>query len=318
MFIQAAKDFDVRVHIIDPDPQAPCSKIADEFICGSIQDFESVYNFGKKVDVLTIEIEHVNVEALEKLEEEGLTVYPQPSIIKVVQDKGLQKSFYLDNDIPTAKFKLIENKEELRSSLNVFPWMQKLRKGGYDGRGVQALKVQADFEKAFDEPSVLEEFVDFEKELSVIVGRNKSGEIKSFPLVELEFNPEANLVEFLFSPADVSAEIEKAAKEIAETVISKLGMVGVLAVEMFLCKDGSILVNEIAPRPHNSGHQTIEGNVTSQYEQHMRSILNLPLGDTSILKPSVMVNILGEKGNNGKVRSSNGRGYSLISMESSR
>lgn len=302
MFIQEAINFDVRVHILDPDAEAPCCGIADHFVQGDIRDFQTVYEFGKTVDVVTIEIENVNVEALERLQEEGKKVFPQPEIIRQIQDKGLQKSFYQKHNIPTADFLLIDSKEELRGNLDFFPCMQKLRTGGYDGRGVQALKSSEDLSKAFTAPSLLEKFIDFEKELSVIVSRNEAGEIKSFPLVECEFNPEANLVEFLFSPAVVNEAVENRARTIAEDVISKFEMVGILAVEMFLTKEGEILVNEVAPRPHNSGHQTIEGNTTSQYEQHLRSILNLPLGDTSIVKPSVMVNILGEKEQTGLVK----------------
>lgn len=301
MFIQESLNFDVKVHILDPDKNAPCAPIAHEFNLGDIKDFDTVYNFGKDKDIVTIEIEHVNVDALEKLEQDGIKVFPQPNVIRLIQDKGLQKIFYEENGIPTAPYKLIESGAELPENADFLPFMQKLRKGGYDGRGVQAIKSESDFEKGFTEPSVLEKFVDFEKELSVIVARNASGETITYPIVELEFNPEANLVEFLFAPANVSAEIEEEARKIAETIISKLDMVGLLAVEMFLTKSGEVLVNEIAPRPHNSGHQTIEANFTSQYEQHFRSIANLPLGSTTMLKPSVMVNLLGEKDNFGKV-----------------
>ena len=302
MFIQEAIDFDVEVHILDSDENAPCRNIAKEFTLGSILDFDTVYNFGKDKDVITIEIENVNVDALEKLEQEGKKVYPQPHIIRLIKDKGLQKSFYSENKIPTAPFKLIAKNESLSDHQDFLPFMQKLRTGGYDGRGVQAIKSSADFELGFSEASVLESFVDFEKELSVIVSRNADGQIKSYPLVELEFNPEANLVEFLFAPANVSPSIEEVAKDIAESIIEKLGMVGILAVELFLTKTGQVLVNEIAPRPHNSGHQTIEANYTSQYQQHLRAILNLPLGATGMLQPSVMVNLLGEKENFGEVK----------------
>jgi 5-(carboxyamino)imidazole ribonucleotide synthase len=301
MFIQEAANLDVNVYILDPEKLAPSSKIAHHFEQGSITDYESVYNFGKDKNVVTIEIEHVNVEALLKLESEGVQIYPQPALIKMVQDKGSQKEFYKKHAIATADFRMIENAAELDQHLDFLPCVQKLRRGGYDGKGVQVLKTAADLTKAFDAPSVLEKFVDFEKELSVIVARNVNGEIKSFPVVELEFNPEANLVEFLFSPADISSELETKAQELAQTVIEKMQMVGVLAVEMFLTKNGEILVNEIAPRPHNSGHQTIEGSYTSQYEQHLRAILGLPLGNTDIILPSVMINLLGEKNFEGAV-----------------
>ncbi len=302
MFIQEALNFDVKVCILDPDANAPCAAIAHEFELGDIKDFDTVYKFGKNKDVVTIEIEHVNVDALDKLAAEGTKVYPQPHIIRLIQDKGLQKEFYTENGIPTAPFRLIKSAEELPAHADFLPFMQKARTGGYDGKGVQAIKTEADFENSFPNGSVLEAFIDFDKELSVIVSRNEKGEMATYPIVELEFNPEANLVEFLFAPAAVSEEIEKEASIIAKSVIEKLGMVGILAVELFLTKDGKILVNEIAPRPHNSGHQTIEANYTSQYEQHLRSIINLPLGSTGAIKPSVMVNLLGEKGYIGKAK----------------
>jgi 5-(carboxyamino)imidazole ribonucleotide synthase len=286
---------------LDPEANAPSSKIAHHFEQGSITEFDSVYNFGKDKNVVTIEIEHVNVDALLKLESEGVKVYPQPQLIQMVQDKGSQKEFYSKHTIATADFRMIENAAELSQHLDFLPCVQKLRRGGYDGKGVQVLKTIDDLSKAFDAPSVLEKFVDFEKELSVIVARNVQGDIKSFPAVELEFNPEANLVEFLFSPADINSEIETRAQALAQNVIEKMQMVGVLAVEMFLSKNGEILVNEIAPRPHNSGHQTIEASYTSQYEQHLRAILGLPLGATNIILPSVMINLLGEKNYTGQV-----------------
>jgi 5-(carboxyamino)imidazole ribonucleotide synthase len=296
MLIQEAVNYDVYVHCLDPDAQAPCVDLAHSFSIGSLTDFDTVYNFGKDKDVLTVEIEHVNIEALEKLVEEGKKVFPQPHILKMVQDKGLQKQFYVANNIPTPPFHLVENKAEIQKYIGEFPFMQKMRKGGYDGKGVTALKSIADLETAFDVPSVLEFFVDFEKELSVIVSRNEKGETAVFPVVECEFNPVANLVEFLFAPANISDQLEKDAEKLAVKIINSLEMVGILAVELFLTKSGELLVNEIAPRPHNSGHHTIECNVTSQFEQHMRSILNLPLGSTRIIQPGVMINLLGEKG----------------------
>ena len=300
MLQQKALDFGLDLAFIDPDSNAPCKEISSRFFKGDFKDFETVYSFGKTRDILTIEIEHVNVEALKKLEDEGVKVFPQPSIIKTIQDKGLQKVFYKENNIPTSDFYLIEGKEEILAFEEEFPFMQKMRKGGYDGQGVTPIRSKEDLEKAFEVPSVLEKMVDFEKELSVIVSRNENGEVKSFPCVECEFNPEANLVEFLFSPATIPNEIEEKAQKIARSVIEKLEMVGILAVELFLTKDGDVLVNEIAPRPHNSGHQTIEGNYESQYGQLLRCLLNLPLGNTAIKRPSVMVNLLGEKGYMGK------------------
>ncbi|MDB4655619.1 5-(carboxyamino)imidazole ribonucleotide synthase [Flavobacteriales bacterium] len=299
MLIQETINLDIDVHILDPDQNAPCRDIAHSFTQGSFKDYDSVLAFGKNIDVVTIEIEHVNVEALEKLESQGVKVYPQPNVIRLIQDKGAQKEFYAKHEIPTSPYRLIAE-NEAKNHTDFFPVFQKLRKGGYDGKGVQALKSVNDLSKAFTEPSVLEKAVDLEKELSVIVARNEAGEIKTFPTVELEFNPIANLVEFLFSPANVSDEVEKTSQDLARKIAEKLEIVGLLAVELFLDKEGNVLVNEIAPRPHNSGHQSIEGNYTSQFMQHVRAILGITLGNTEIVKPSVMVNLLGEDGFTGE------------------
>lgn len=302
MFIQDAINFHVNVYILEQGINSPASASAYHFTDGDIKDYETVYNFGKDKDVITIEIENVNIEALKQLEKEGVKVFPQPHIVEMIQDKGAQKEFYTKHNIPTAPYYLINNRNEISSYITELPFAQKLRKGGYDGKGVTILKNENDIENGFDAPSVLEKFVDFEKELSVIVARNEKGEVRSFPIAEQEFNPEANLVEFLFTPADVSSEVEQKAQTIAEDLVKNLDFIGLLAVELFLTKDGELLVNEIAPRPHNSGHHTIEGNMTSQFEQHMRAILNLPLGSTEVIIPAVMINVLGEKGYTGKVK----------------
>ena len=293
MLLQKAADFNLECHILDPSEDAPARPYAHHFVKGNFNDFDTVYQFGKKLDIVTIEIEHVNVDALEKLQSEGLKIYPQPNIIKTVQDKGLQKQFYQNNSIPTSSFKLIENKTEIES--DDFPTIQKLRKFGYDGRGVLKLNNLQDTNKAFDEPSVLEDLVDIEMELSVIVARNEYGEVQHFQPVELVINQDANLLDYLVSPARISDEIASQAVSLARQVIKTFDMVGLLAVELFLTKQGEILVNEIAPRPHNSGHQSIESNYTSQYEQHLRAILGLKLGSTNMFCPSVMLNLLGER-----------------------
>ena len=300
MLIQAANDLNIHIHCLDPDPNAPCSEIAHSFSCGSLTDYNTVLNFGSDKHLITVEIENVNVEALVELEKKGVKVFPQPNVLKLIQDKGLQKEFYLKNNIPTAAFELISSKAELLLKTD-FPFVHKLRTGGYDGKGVKIISNLSEAEQSFDAPSVIEEKIDFQKELSVLVARNEKGEIKTFPLVECEFNPEANLVEFLFSPAEVSPEIELKAKEIASQLIEKLNMVGLLAVELFLTKSNELLVNEIAPRPHNSGHHTIECCTTSQFSQHLRAILNLPLGDTSLIQAGAMINLVGEKEFNGPV-----------------
>lgn len=299
MWIQNALNYNVTCSVIDPDANAPCKHICDDFTVGDITDFDTVYSFGQKVDLITIEIEKVNVEALEKLASEGKLVYPQPSIIKMIRDKGVQKQWMKDHGIPTSDFQLIDNKEELEKLTWGLPYVQKLRKDGYDGKGVQIMRSKEDFAEAFEAPSLVERLVDFEKEIAVIVARNENGETKTFPLVEMDFHPTANLVEFLVSPANVSEFISMKAENIAVKIAEELELVGLLAVEMFLTKSGDILVNEMAPRPHNSGHQTIEGNISSQFEQHLRAIFNQPLGDTDAKYHSVMINVLGEEGYSG-------------------
>lgn len=305
MLLQEAINLDVRMFFLDPDEKAPCHRIGHGFTHGSFKDYDTVMAFGKDKDVLTIEIEHVNADALEELEQRGVRVYPQPAVVRLIQDKGLQKQFYEDNNLPTAPFELVANAEEVLERAGQFPIVQKLRTGGYDGRGVQILRSADDKSLVFDAPSVLEELVDFEQEISVIAARNEAGEIKCFPTVGMSFNEEANLVEFLYAPADIPAALEQEARSLAARVIEALGMVGLLAVEMFVTRDGKLLINEMAPRPHNSGHHTIEANITSQYAQHLRAILGMPLGDTSLRQPAVMLNLLGEKGHSGPVHYEN-------------
>lgn len=300
MTLQEAYNLNLHIAVLDPSAEAPCKDLAHEFVQGDFKDYDTVYAFGKDKDVITIEFEDVNADALESLEKEGKKVFPQPAVLKLIQDKGLQKQFYEKHHLPTSPYQLIEKKAELENISLAYPLFQKLRTSGYDGYGVQSIKSKAEIDKAFDAPSVIEAAVDLDKELSVIVARNEKGEVKHFPLVEMEFNPKANMVEFLFSPAEVSEAIETEAYELARKVIEKLDMVGILAVEMFLDKKGNLMVNEIAPRAHNSGHQSIEGNFTSQFAQHLRSILNLPLGKTDIIMPSVMVNLLGEENAKGE------------------
>ncbi|MGZ3867114.1 MAG: 5-(carboxyamino)imidazole ribonucleotide synthase, partial [Bacteroidia bacterium] len=299
MLIQSGIDLNLHFHVLDPDPNAPCHGISDKFVKGSLNDAEVVFEFGKSAEIITIEIENVSVEALKKLEADGKEVYPQPAVIEIIQDKGLQKNFFKENNIPTSDYFLIKDKSEISNYKNHFPFFQKLRKGGYDGKGVVKLKSAEKLEDAFDAPAVLEKLVDLKTEISVIVARNKHGQVKTFPAVECAYNEEANLVEFLFSPANITPAMENTAQQLAVRVAEKLGIVGILAVEMFVTKNDGILVNELAPRPHNSGHHSIEGNITSQFEQHLRAILGLPLGDTAITSPAVMINLLGEKGYEG-------------------
>ncbi len=301
MLIQSGIDFNIPFRVLDPDAHAPCSNLC-EFHHGKLTDFDTVMKFGAGCDIITIEIENVNTTALKELVKQGKKVFPQPEVIELIQDKRTQKNFFRDCGIPTADFILVNNAADVKRNTDFFPAVNKLGREGYDGRGVQILQAAADADKAFDAPGILEKRIDFEKEIAVIVSRNSNGEVKTFPSVEMVFHPVQNLVEYLFAPAELPQNILEEADVIARKIIHELDMVGILAVEMFVTKDGKVLVNEIAPRPHNSGHQTIEANITSQYEQHLRSILNLPLGDTSLLLPSAMVNLLGEPGYEGEAK----------------
>ncbi|MFN3782616.1 MAG: 5-(carboxyamino)imidazole ribonucleotide synthase [Spirosomataceae bacterium] len=297
MLVQSAMEFDLYIKSMDADPSAPCAIYAHEFFCGSLLDFDQVVQFGLTCDILTIEIEHVNVDALDYLASLGKKVFPQPSVLRKIQNKRIQKEFFVEHEIPTADFKQVT--EELSLYISQFPVVQKAETGGYDGKGVQVLRTKEDISKALPGATFIENLVPFDKELAVIVARSPSGEMRTFPVVEMAFHPEANLVEYLFAPAMVSEQASIKAQEIAKKVAHALEIVGLLAVEMFLLPDGEILVNECAPRPHNSGHQTMRANHTSQFEQHIRAILDLPLGDTDSFMPAAMVNILGEDNHTG-------------------
>ncbi len=299
MLLQKGMDFALNIYVLDPDGDAPCKSITSNFVKGDFRNFEEVYHFGKNMDVLTVEIENVNVEALKKLQQEGKEVYPSPAIIEMIQDKGLQKIFYQKNNIPTADFFLVENKLQIQKYIDYLPFFQKIRRGGYDGKGVRKLAQASHIDIAFDEPSVLERMLNIDKELSVIVARNQSGEIQAFPVVESVFNPHAHLVDYLICPSNVPKNIVQQSDQIARKIAEELKITGILAIEFFLTKDGKLLVNEMAPRVHNSGHHTIEACVTSQFEQHWRAILNLPLGDTTLIRPAVMINLLGSEGFDG-------------------
>ncbi|MEM8901029.1 MAG: 5-(carboxyamino)imidazole ribonucleotide synthase [Bacteroidota bacterium] len=296
MLIQSALDYNVTIHALDPDPEAPCKEVAHHFTEGSLRDYDTLYAFGQNCDVLTIEIEHVNTDALEVLEKEGKEVYPSPDIIRMIQDKRVQKQFLTDHQLPTSPFFLVENKEEVVEKVKEYPVVYKTGRGGYDGKGVSVLKSVEDVDKVPEVPGLIEEFIPFEKELAVIVGRNVSGQIRVYPVVEMVFHPEYNLVEYLFSPAEISESINQQIEALGKKVVSILNYVGVLAIELFLTKEGEVLINEMAPRPHNSGHHTIRSCPTSQFEQHMRAILDLPLGDPHLTSPAAMVNLLGAEG----------------------
>ena len=295
MLLQAAPSFDVQSFVMDNDTDCPCRHLCHDFTQGDAMNFDDVYAFGKKLDVLTFEYEHIHVEALQRLKNEGLSIYPDPDIIELVQDKGRQKEFYRSHGIPTADFQIVPNRLALKAYSEFFPAVQKTCKAGYDGKGIFKLQDEGDIPNAFNEPSVLEKHINFDKEISIVIARNIEGVVAVYRPVEMVFHPEKNLVEFLRCPADISADIEKKATAIALRVLHQLNLVGVLAVEMFVTKESEVLVNEIAPRVHNSGHHTIEGSLTSQFEQHIRAVLGLQLGPTEMTLPSVMVNLLGDE-----------------------
>ena len=299
MMIQEAMNWDLRVEVMDPSEEASCRDLTSRFVLGDLYDVNAVVAFGEPLDVITVEIEHVSAEGLEKLEQLGVEVIPRPAHLSLIQDKGLQKQAYEKWGIPSAPYQLINGLSEVGAM--GFPVVQKLRRGGYDGKGVQVLHSAEDaLARGFDAPSVLEQAVDIQKELSVIVARNKSGETAVYPVVEAVFNHEVNLVDHLMAPAAISSELETNARQLALDVVQSMDFVGLMAVELFLDRHNKLWVNEVAPRTHNSGHHTIEGNVCSQFEQHLRAVLNLPLGDTSPLHPaSAMLNLIGEPGAHG-------------------
>ncbi len=302
MLLQSAANYNVETFVLESGKNPPASSLCHHFIEGDINNYESVYNFGKKVDVLTIDIEHVNLDALFKLEEEGIKIFPRPRTLKIIKDKGLQKEFYKKHHIPTPHFHLINQRKELQKHLSFFPVAQKLRSGGYDGKGVEILRAEKDIQNAFDAPSIIESLVDIQKEISVIVAKNETGKETVYPPVEMVFDNRYHLVDYLVSPADIDESLALKAQEIALDVMNAFDSPGIFAVEMFIDSNNNILVNETAPRTHNSGHQSIEGNYCSQYDMQMRVLQGLPLGDTSITKPSLMLNLIGEPNYAGPVK----------------
>ena len=309
MLLNTTTKWDIHTKVMDPSMEAPSRISCNEFVKGDLMDYQDVFKFGKSVDILTIEIENVNTQALSDLEKEGIKVYPQPKIIKTIQNKCSQKKFYKKNKIPTAQFKLFDSKEKLKDEvargLVSFPFVWKSESMGYDGFGVKIVRSNQDLEEVNQGPCLAEELVNIDKELGIIVCRSPLGETKFYPCVEMEFHPQANQVEYVLSPARISKNISKRAEKIALKVSKSFNHVGLLAVELFLTLDGEILVNEVAPRPHNSGHYTIEAAYTSQFEQHIRAILDLPLGETSNKVSGVMVNLVGKKGYSGLVNFKN-------------
>lgn len=297
MLLYETRKFDIQTHVLDPSAEAPCRIACDYFEQGSLMDFDTVINFGKKVDLLTFEIESVSVEALEYLENQGKIVYPSSKTLRIIQNKSKQKQFYVDHQIPTAKFKPFNSKTELTEALVHkqlgFPFVWKSAVGGYDGKGVSIIRNEEDVIPLPDLPCLTEEMIPFKNELAVITARNASGETKTYPVVEMEFHPEANQVEYVICPARIEDAVAQKARNLATKVSEAFQHVGLLAVEMFQTADDEILVNEVAPRPHNSGHYSIEASYTNQFEQHLRAILDLPLGNTANKVGGVMVNLVG-------------------------
>jgi 5-(carboxyamino)imidazole ribonucleotide synthase len=304
MLCQAGSDWHLPIHVLEENYSYPAANYATVFHRGNFRSKADVLEFGRKMDIVTIEIEHIDTAALHQLVAEGVRVYPQPDKIDLIKDKGLQKQFYADEGIATSDFSLYADagavREALASGKITLPFVQKARTGGYDGQGVAVIRAAADLEtRLLDGPCVVEALVDIAKELAVIVTRTPAGQISVFPTVEMEFHPTANLVEFLICPAAIDSDTDTRAARLAMDVAEKMGIVGLLAVELFLTPTGDILVNEVAPRPHNSGHHTIEACMTSQYEQHLRAIMDLPLGATDLLRPAAMINLLGAEGHTG-------------------
>ena len=305
MMLYNTRKFDINTSVLDPNNEAPSRLACNHFVQGDLMDFETVFNFGKKVDTLTIEIENVNVEALKALEKEGVKVYPDSNTLTTIQNKAEQKRFYTKHQLPTAAFKAYNNKSTLEKAVSenvqFLPFVWKSARFGYDGNGVKIIRKHSDIDQLPNGECIAEDLIPFKNELAVIVARNPKGEIKSYPVVEMEFHPEANQVEYVLCPARIPESVAKKATDVALKTAAAFQHVGLLAVEMFLTQNDNILINEVAPRPHNSGHQTIEASQTSQFEQHLRAILNLPLGSTKNKACGVMVNLVGAEGHQGAV-----------------
>lgn len=309
MLLYTTRKWDITTHVLDPSQSAPAKLACDHFSQGDFKDYQTVYDFGKHLDVITIEIEHVNTEALRQLEKEGVQVYPSAATLELIQNKGVQKDFYQQNQIPTSKHQRFENIAVLRQALETgklnYPFVWKAALMGYDGNGVSIIRSKQDIDQLNDQECIAEELVPFTHELAVIVARSAKGEMKTYPVVEMEFHPEANQVEYVLCPARISESIKKKATEIAIKTAEAFSHVGLLAVELFLTEEGEIMVNEVAPRAHNSGHLTIETSLTDQFEQHIRAVLGLPLGSTNATVAGVMVNLVGAEGHTGQVHYNN-------------
>jgi len=301
MLLQAAANYNAETHVLENDPECPAAHLCHNFTKGDIKNFDAVYNFGKSLDAITIEIENVNIDALEKLESEGVKVFPKPSVLKTVKSKILQKQYYKEFQIPTAEFRVTNHYAEIAEMEDLLPAVHKLGEGGYDGRGVQIINNKSDIEKGFDQPSVLERKINIDKEIAIIIAINEKGETAIYPPVRMMFDPDLNLLDYQLCPAELDKQILWKIEAVALAVVRNFKSPGIFAVELFVDKKGDVFVNETAPRVHNSGHHTIEAHYSSQFDMLWRVILNYPLGNTNYLFPSVMVNIIGADGYSGEV-----------------
>ena len=300
MLLQAAANYPVETLVLESDPECPAAHLCHRFVKGDIRNFNDVYNFGKNLDGITIEIESVNVEALEKLEGEGVKIYPRPSALRIIRDKILQKQFYKENDIPSSVFRITEKQDDLKKFTDILPAVHKLASGGYDGRGVQILSGEKDLHLGFDQPAVLEKKVDIHKEISQIIAINSAGQTALYPAVEMIFNQTLNQLDYQLSPAEIPQHTAWRVEAIALKVVKELKTAGIFAVELFIDKNGDVLVNETAPRVHNSGHHTIEANFSSQFDMLWRVMLDYPLGNPKHIVHAAMVNLIGSEGNSGE------------------
>ncbi len=302
MLLQEAANYPVETFVLENDDQCPAAHLCDNFTKGDIKNFDDVYNFGKNLDAITIEIENVNTDALEKLEAEGVKVYPKPSVLKTIKNKILQKQYYAANQIPSSEFIVTQNKYELEAAADFLPAVHKIGEGGYDGKGVQLLRDTNSIANGFDAPSVLEKMVDVKKEIAIMVAIANDGSAAIYPPVEMVFDSRLNLLDFQLCPADLEEKVLWKAEAIALSVVKNFKSAGIFAVELFVDMENNVLVNETAPRVHNSGHHTIEAHYSSQFDMLWRVMLNYPLGNTDAILPSVMVNIIGAEGFSGKVQ----------------
>ena len=301
MLLQAAANYPVQTFLLENDDECPAAHLCHQFTKGDIKDFDAVYNFGKNLDAITIEIENVNVDALERLEHEGIKVYPKPSVLKIIKNKIFQKRYYHEHSIPTADFVLTNSLADIEGNIGFLPAVHKLGEGGYDGRGVQILKDKEDLGKAFNAPGVLERLIPIDKEIAQMVAINEKGETALYPPVEMLFDPDLNLLDYQLCPAELAIQTVYKVEAIALAVVRNFKSPGIFAVEMFIDKKGDVFVNETAPRVHNSGHHTIEAHYSSQFDMLWRIMLNYPLGNTDAILPSMMVNIIGAEGCTGNV-----------------